>query len=103
MSDGDEPGGYVPVPAAALDALDARTREVEAAGKRVRKAIDALAELARDYRNDAVRRLQERGASEAQVARYEDSLDAALGTLRQHQDDMDEACETLRRQALTLL
>lgn len=99
MSDGDEPGGYVPVPAAALDAIERRARDVEAATKRMQEAIGALAELARDYRSDAVRRLQERGASEAQVARYEDSLDAALEDVRGPLSNLEGACAALRAEA----
>lgn len=99
MSDGDEPKGYVPVPAAALAAVDARAHDVEAALARARKAIDGLAELARDYRSDAVRRLQERGASEAQVARYENSLEAALDRIRGPLADLDRTCAALRDEA----
>ena len=48
--------------------------DVRAAANAQRKAIAALLELSEDLRADAVARLRERGASEAQIERYEASF-----------------------------
>jgi hypothetical protein len=91
----DEMGGFVPVEAAALQALDgsmARVREAEA---RLRAATDTLIELADDLKIDAVRRLRERGASEAQVERYEASHREGAARVRREARTLDERLAAL--------
>jgi len=51
-----------------------RLEGVRAAAAAQRRAVAALLELSDDLRADAVARLRERGASEAQVERYEASF-----------------------------
>lgn len=87
---------FVPIPTDALDALEGRANAIAQTAREARRAVHALTELATDYRSDAVRRLQERGASEAQVERYEASLDAALRTVREPMAELERACAALR-------
>lgn len=89
--------GFVPVDGASLDALleaAARLREAEA---RVRAATDELLELSADLAIDATRRLQERGASEAQVARYERSTRERTAEVRDALRALDEAASQTER------
>ncbi len=79
-----------------LATVKARADEVQAAARATRRAVNQLAELADDLRRDAVSRLRERGASEAQVARYEASLDDALLAVRGPLDALDRACAGLQ-------
>ncbi|MCB9592391.1 MAG: hypothetical protein H6719_06645 [Sandaracinaceae bacterium] len=86
---------FVPVNGDLLEGLVPALHRVERAAVAQRAALARLLELADDLRADAVARLRERGASEAQVERYEGAfqaqsratveggaaLDAALGGL----------------------
>ena len=65
------PSSFVPVDRERAASLLA---DVRAAANAQRKAIAALLELSEDLRADAVARLRERGASEAQIERYEASF-----------------------------
>lgn len=67
----DPQRGHVPVPAAELADLEARAEALAVALAAHRDALTALMELADDLRADAVRGLRDRGASAAQVERYE--------------------------------
>ena len=67
----------MPVPRGELTALQARVDVLGAALAKHRTALSQLIELADDLRADAVRGLRDRGASAAQVARYEEAFSAA--------------------------
>ncbi|MBX3274699.1 MAG: hypothetical protein KF729_30815 [Sandaracinaceae bacterium] len=73
---------FVPVQQDRLFLLTPAVHRVERAAVAERAALARLLELADDLRADAVARLRERGASEAQVERYEAAFaggrDAAL-------------------------
>ncbi|MCA9607583.1 MAG: hypothetical protein KC619_18375 [Myxococcales bacterium] len=86
---------WVPVEKNRLTALGPAAHRAERAAVAQRAAVARLLELADDLRADAVARLRERGASEAQIERYEGSfvaqsravldagaaLDVAIGAL----------------------
>ncbi|HJL19882.1 MAG TPA: hypothetical protein RMH99_29735 [Sandaracinaceae bacterium LLY-WYZ-13_1] len=93
MADGA--GGFVPVEEAALRALVEATESARTASEALREATDGFAELAADLKIDAVRRLQERGASAAQVARYEDAHREAARRLREHARLLDARLSAL--------
>lgn len=88
MSEETSLGAFVPVDVASVDALVSATARLREAEARVRAATDDLLELSADLAIDATRRLQERGASEAQVARYR-------GSLRERADAVQEALRYL--------
>ncbi len=67
----DEPPAYVPVPTPALDDALRDARAVEEALEAQRAALTRLSELAEDLCADATRGLRDRGASPAQIERYE--------------------------------
>jgi len=67
---------FVPVDADALDAVLTDGGALRDAHRALLDAAERVRELADDYRRDAVRRLRERGASEAQVEGYERALGA---------------------------
>lgn len=73
----DPQGAHVPVPRGELIALQERVETLGAALAKHRTALSQLIELADDLRADAVRGLRDRGASAAQVARYEEAFGAA--------------------------
>ena len=74
----DETRAFVPIERAALDELDRTVARAAQTAIVQRAAVARLLELADDFRLDAVRRLAERGATEAQVQGYE----AAFGAER---------------------
>lgn len=94
MPEPTEPA-WVPVEKNRLTALEPAVHRAERAAVAQRAALARLLELADDLRADAVARLRERGASEAQVERYEGAflaqsravldagaaVDAAIGQL----------------------
>ena len=93
MTDGEV--AFVPVNRSSLEALRAVMARVGRAAVAQRASVARLLELADDLRVDALRRLRESGATEAQVERYEAAyreqadavsrsgaaLDATLGEL----------------------
>jgi cob(I)alamin adenosyltransferase len=78
----------------ALHEAAARLREAEA---RVRAAAEDLLELGADLAVDATRRLRERGASEAQVARYERSIRERSTAVQDALRALDEAATESER------
>ena len=97
--DPDPREGFVAVPGAELDALAEATADARTAASALRGAVERLAELADDYRIDAVRRLRERGASEAQVARYERAFTEQRRAVRDRLRALDEAFGALGARA----
>lgn len=91
MSD-DELGGFVPVDAASLRALADAASALARARAEVGSATSALLELCEDMKIDAVRRLAERGASAAQLERYEDAYAAHARRARERLAALDAAC-----------
>jgi hypothetical protein len=91
----DDRGGFVPVEVAALEALAASMADVREAETGLRGATEALLELAGDLKVDAVRRLRERGASEAQVERYEAAYRDGVARLRRRASRLDARLEAL--------
>lgn len=63
--------GYVPVPTRTLEAVAASITATREAERTLARALDALLELTEDLSMDAVRGLRDRGASAAQIERYE--------------------------------
>ena len=85
-------GPFVPVDQAALRRAAER---VGAASKTLDVEAQALIELAEDLLIDATRRLRERGASAAQVERYEDAYRTRVRSYRAAADSFREAAQEL--------
>ncbi|HEY8432735.1 MAG TPA: hypothetical protein VIL20_30400 [Sandaracinaceae bacterium] len=96
MSD-DELGGFVPVNRAAVRALEEAASELWRARAELREATEELLELSEDMKIDAVRRLVERGASEAQLERYEEAYRRSAHATRERGAALDSALARLRR------
>ncbi len=91
----DETGGFVPVDRGALEALTQARDALETARSELAVASRALVELAEDMKVDAVRRLAERGASSAQVERYEEAYRTAREALDARARELDAATRRL--------
>ena len=95
MADGS--GATVPV---TRDALRGMGQIMDRAGRAAvaqRAAVARLLELADDLRSDAVQRLRERGASEAQVERYEAAFRSGAAAVRQTGAELDATLGELGR------
>jgi hypothetical protein len=90
-----EVDGFVPVDGRTLRELVAARRAVELAEGELSRACRALVELSEDMKTDAVRRLLERGASSAQVERYEEAYRACREALEAKARELREACARL--------
>jgi hypothetical protein len=66
------------------------------------EAVGRLLELAYDLRMDAVRRLRERGASEAQVERYEAAFRSGAEAVRLTGAELDATLAGLAREVQEL-
>ncbi len=62
---------FVPVPLTYLRSLQTEFESLQIAAKNTDASVRGFFELTEDYKRDAIRRLQERGASEAQIQSYE--------------------------------
>ena len=65
----DEP--FMPIPLSHLRALHTQYETLQTAEKKAFCGLESFFELSEDYKRDAVQRLKERGASEAQIENYE--------------------------------
>jgi hypothetical protein len=95
-----EEGGYggkfVPVDAGALESLEDAAGDLAGAKVALDRATNALLELAQDMQREAVRRLEERGASSAQVERFSEAFGSASSDVRARSKALDAACTRLR-------
>ncbi len=90
---------FVPVERAALSALTPSVHRVGRAAVAQRAALARLLELADDLRADAVQRLRERGASAAQVERYEAAYEGSCASALSAGAALDAAIAELSRVA----
>ena len=91
--------GFVPVDGEALAALDAAVDALADARRELERASRALVELAGEMSADAVRGLRDRGASAAQIERYEDAHRASAAAVHASARALDGAIEEVRRAA----
>ncbi len=94
--------GFVPVDAASLREAERAADEVRRARTELERATRTLVELAEDMKIDAVRRLRERGASAAQVERYEAAYRAAAEEARAGDAALADACRAMHEAVLAL-
>src|SRR5688500_14997240 len=94
---------FVPVEAAAVAALEDALEKLDAAERALRGACEKLGELGDDLCSDAISRLEERGASEAQIEGYEEGwrlrrreLDLQLDTVRSARVSLADAIARVR-------
>lgn len=97
MSQPEEAEGFVPLDPETARALEDAASSLTSARRDMDLAAAALLELAEDLKIDAVRRLAERGASAAQVARYEDAFDETAGALKTRREALEAACARMQR------
>lgn len=93
----DEPQGYLPVDGSAVAELERAASALDTARRSLAEATRALIELSDDMKTDAVRRLAERGASSAQVERYEDAYRACASGVQEQTSALADACARLER------
>lgn len=86
----------MPVDTGALESLEDAAMEVAGSKVALDRATQALLELAEDMQREAVRRLEERGASMAQIDRFADGYRASAGEVRAKSKALDAACARLR-------
>lgn len=84
--------GFLPLDPETARALSAAASRLASAQRELELAAGALVELAGDLKVDAVRRLAERGASDAQIARYEEAFRAAAQALATRRAELAAAC-----------
>ncbi len=99
MSNAD---GFVPVDRAALRAI---SQSIVALGSRRSDLDEAMHELlafCEDMKREAVCRLSERGASEAQIERYEAAFEQCVSTVRARASAFDKASQELSECARAL-
>ncbi len=89
-------GSFVPVDAGALESLEDAAMDLAGAKVALDRATQALLELAEDMQTEAVRRLSERGASDAQVDRFQQAYRSCAGDVRTRSKALDTACTRLR-------
>jgi hypothetical protein len=92
-----EHASFVPLDGETARALEDAASALRGARRDLDLAAQALLELAEDMKIDAVRRLAERGASAAQLARYEEAFDEAAGALRARREALEVACAQMQR------
>lgn len=92
-----EGAAFVPLDSETARALEDAASALGGARRDMDLAAMALLELAEDMKIDAVRRLAERGASAAQVARYEEAFDEAAGALKARREALERACAEMQR------
>ena len=95
-------GGFVPVPVSALEGLARSLDESRAAERALAKALEATLELTEDLSRDAIRGLRDRGASAAQIDRYETARRDATRRTREHLDGLREALDAVESSARAL-
>lgn len=83
---------FVPVDLSMVEALDEAAKDLARARREVDAAAEALLELAEDMKIEAVRRLSERGASAAQLARFEEAFRTATATLHVKRAELADVC-----------
>lgn len=91
MSESDAHVGFVAVSPAAIAALTDAHATSCAAARALGAALDGLLELAEDMQIEAARRLRERGASEAQIERYEQAYRDEAARVTAARRALDEA------------
>lgn len=92
----DELGGFVPVDRASLGRLEDASSALVSRRAELAEATRALLELCEDMKIEAARRLAERGASAAQLERYEEAYRACAERARDRGAALDEACARVR-------
>jgi len=97
-----KPDSYVPIDRRALRELGRGVDRLGRAAVAQRAAVARLLELADDLRVDAIRRLRESGASEAQVERYEGAYRAQAGAVQRAEEGVGRAMAGLSRQVQEL-
>lgn len=95
MSESDAHVGFVAVSPAAIAALTDAHAASRDATRALGAALDGLLELAEDMQIEATRRLRERGASEAQVERYEQAYRHEAARVTAARRALDDADRTL--------
>ncbi len=90
--DDDELAGFVPVDAASLRALEEAASALALARAEIGSAASELLELCEDMKIDAVRRLADRGASAAQLERYEEAYLACARRARERLTALEDTC-----------
>jgi hypothetical protein len=86
---------FVPVERAALERLSEALAELEGARARVSSASSDLLDLSLDLEKDALARLTERGASAAQVERYEAAYHTCVEAFRGRVQAFEAALRTV--------
>lgn len=89
-------GGFVPLDPETARALEDAAARLTDAERAMDRAARALLELAEDMSVEATRRLAERGASGAQIERYEEAYRASAESLRARGAALHEACGEMR-------
>jgi hypothetical protein len=87
--------GFVPVDAATLRALEDAASALVRARSELDHALGELLDLAGDMKTEALRRWSERGASSAQIERYEDAHRAVAEAARARSAALHEACTAM--------
>lgn len=97
MTDSDaDLEGFVPLDARTARALDDAAAALAIAKRELDRAAEELFELTEDMKIDAVRRLGERGASSAQIERYESAYRASVEAVRERSAALEAACARMR-------
>lgn len=95
-TESDDRGTFVAVDAAALEAAIEELAEYERRRETQRREVLELVEHAKNLHADAKARLRERGASEAQIARYERGYLKRVERVRYSMREAELAVRTLR-------
>ncbi len=87
--------GFVPVDGKTVQAVEDAAASIVRARSELERATEELLELAEDMKREAVRRLTERGASSAQVERYEAAYQRAAQATRAASAALEGSCAAM--------